>query len=66
VTNDMLSIVWDESGGPIITAPGKPGFGTKLLNASLRAFDGKSEIAFLGTGLHCMMQCRIESAARAG
>jgi two-component sensor histidine kinase len=60
VTNDMLSIVWDESGGPMITAPGKPGFGTHLLNAGLRAFDGKSEAALLSTGLHCMMQCRIE------
>ncbi|EAQ37370.1 HWE histidine kinase [Nitrobacter sp. Nb-311A] len=60
VTNGMLSIVWDESGGPIITAQGKPGFGTQLLNAGLRAFDGKAEIAFLGTGLHCIMQCRID------
>ena len=63
VTNDLLSIVWDESGGPMITTQGKPGFGTKLLNTGLRAFDGKTEIALLGTGLHCMMQCRIEPAA---
>ncbi|WP_438276144.1 sensor histidine kinase [Nitrobacter sp.] len=61
VTNDILSIVWDESGGPTITAPGKPGFGTQLLNIGLRPFNGKSEIAFLRTGLHCMMQCRIET-----
>jgi two-component sensor histidine kinase len=60
VTNDILSIVWDESGGPMITTSGKPGFGTQLLNAGLRPFNGKSEIAFLATGLHCMMQCRIE------
>ena len=60
ITNGLLSIVWDELGGPMITAQGKPGFGTQLLNAGLRAFDGKAEIAFLGTGLHCMMQCRID------
>jgi two-component sensor histidine kinase len=60
VTNDVLSIIWDESGGPIIDAPDKPGFGTLLLDAGLRPFGGKSEIAYLGTGLHCMMQCRIE------
>ena len=59
VTDDILSIVWDESGGPRIAAPGKPGFGTQLLNVGLRAFDGKAEIAYLPTGLHCMMQCRI-------
>ncbi|GEC15076.1 sensor histidine kinase [Nitrobacter winogradskyi] len=60
VTNGTLSIVWDESGGPMITAQGKPGFGTQLLNAGLRGFDGKAEIAFLRTGLHCIMQCRID------
>ncbi|MBS0528925.1 MAG: sensor histidine kinase, partial [Proteobacteria bacterium] len=62
VTDNLLSIIWDESGGPVITAPGKPGFGTKLLNSGLRGFDGKAEIAYLATGLHCMMQCRIEPA----
>jgi two-component sensor histidine kinase len=59
VTDKVLSIIWDESGGPPIAASGKPGFGTRLLNSGLRAFDGKTEVAFLGTGLHCMMQCRI-------
>jgi len=65
VTDDMLSIIWDESGGPTITAPGNPGFGTQLLSSGLRAFDGKAEIAYLATGLHCMMQCRIEPTAPA-
>jgi two-component sensor histidine kinase len=59
VSEDILSIVWDESGGPRIAGPGEPGFGTQLLNVGLRAFDGKAEIAYLTTGLHCMMQCRI-------
>lgn len=59
VSDDILSIVWDESGGPRIAGPGEPGFGTQLLNVGLRAFDGKAEIAYLATGLHCMMQCRI-------
>jgi two-component sensor histidine kinase len=59
VSDDILSIVWDESGGPSIDRPGEPGFGTQLLDVGLRAFDGKTEIAYLGTGLHCMMQCRI-------
>jgi hypothetical protein len=38
---------------------GKPGFGTKLLNSALLAFNGKTEIRFLKTGIHCTMQCRI-------
>jgi two-component sensor histidine kinase len=63
VTDEILSLIWDESGGPVISAPGKPGFGTQLLNSGLRGFDGKAEIAYLATGLHCMMQCRIDPVA---
>ena len=37
----------------------QPGFGTKLLNSALRPFDGKTEISFCKTGVHCTMQCRI-------
>jgi hypothetical protein len=38
---------------------GKAGFGAKLLNSALKPFDGKTEIAFLKSGVHCIMQCRI-------
>ncbi|HVV42687.1 MAG TPA: sensor histidine kinase [Nitrobacter sp.] len=62
VTNGLLSIVWDESEGPMLGPVEKKGFGTQLLQAGLRAFDGKTEIAYLATGLHCMMQCRIPEA----
>jgi HWE histidine kinase len=34
-------------------------FGTRLLKSALTAFDGKIEVAFLRTGVHCTMQCRI-------
>jgi hypothetical protein len=30
-----------------------------LLKSALTPFDGKSEITFLKTGVHCTMQCRI-------
>jgi two-component sensor histidine kinase len=59
VSDDRLNITWDETEGPPIGAVGEPGFGTKLLKSALRPFDGKTEIAFLKTGLHCTMQCRI-------
>ena len=59
VTDDRLNIAWDETEGPPVGAIGKAGFGTKLLNSALRPFDGKTEIAFLKTGIHCTMQCRI-------
>src|ERR1700704_391568 len=59
VSDDRLNITWDETEGPPVGAVGEAGFGTKLLKSALRSFDGKTEIAFLKTGIHCTMQCRI-------
>jgi two-component sensor histidine kinase len=59
VTEDRLNITWDETEGPAVEALGRAGFGTRLLNSALRPFDGKTEIAFLKTGVHCTLECRI-------
>jgi two-component sensor histidine kinase len=59
VTEDRLNIIWDETQGPAVENIGAAGFGTKLLKSALTPFDGKAEIAFLKTGVHCTMQCRI-------
>jgi two-component sensor histidine kinase len=59
VSDDRLSIAWDETEGPPVETIGKPGFGTRLLKSALKPFDGKTEIAFLNTGVHCTMRCRI-------
>ena len=62
VTDDRLNIAWDETEGPPIGSVGAAGFGTKLLKSALTSFDGKTEIAFLKTGVHCTMQCRIPAS----
>jgi two-component sensor histidine kinase len=62
VSDDRLTLAWDETEGPAIGAIGKAGFGTKLLESALRPFDGKAEIAYLKTGIHCTMQCRVPRA----
>jgi two-component sensor histidine kinase len=59
VNDDRLTITWDETEGPSIDKVSAPGFGTKLLKSALSAFDGKTEVSYLKTGLHCIMQCRI-------
>jgi two-component sensor histidine kinase len=59
VSDDRLNVTWDETEGPSIENVGAAGFGTKLLQSALRAFDGKTEISFLKTGVHCTMQCHI-------
>jgi two-component sensor histidine kinase len=62
VSDDRLNISWDETQGPSIETIGQAGFGTKLLKSALRPFDGKTDIAFLKSGIHCTMQCRIPKA----
>ena len=62
VNDDRLSIAWDETEGPSIANVGEPGFGTKLLASALKPFDGKTEISFLKSGVHCTMQCRVPKA----
>jgi two-component sensor histidine kinase len=59
VSDDRLTITWDETEGPSVDKVSEPGFGTKLLKSALSAFDGRTEISYLKTGLHCIMQCRI-------
>jgi two-component sensor histidine kinase len=59
VAGDRLTVVWDENEGPPIGTVGEAGFGTKLLNSALRPFDGNTEIAYLRTGVHCTLKCRI-------
>jgi two-component sensor histidine kinase len=59
VSDDRLNLTWDETEGPIVENVGAAGFGTKLLRYALLPFDGKTEIAFLRSGVHCTMQCRI-------
>jgi two-component sensor histidine kinase len=62
ISEDRLNVTWDETEGPVIEKVGPGGFGTKLLQSALRAFDGKTEITFLKSGVHCTMQCRIPAA----
>jgi two-component sensor histidine kinase len=59
VTGDRLNLTWDETEGPAVETIGAAGFGTKLLKSALTSFDGRTEIAYLKSGLHCTLQCRI-------
>lgn len=61
VSDGRLNITWDETEGPAVGAVGEAGFGSKLLKSALKPFDGKTEITYLKTGVHCTMQCRIPS-----
>ena len=62
VTDNRLNISWDETEGPPVGPIGEAGFGSKLLKSALKPFDGKAEITYLKTGVHCTMQCQIPSS----
>jgi two-component sensor histidine kinase len=62
MNDGRLNVTWDETEGPPIVKVGQPGFGTKLLESALKPFDGKTEISFLKSGIHCTMQCRVPKA----
>ena len=59
LTGDRLNLTWDETEGPVVETIGAAGFGTRLLRSALTSFDGRTEIAYLKSGLHCTLQCRI-------
>ncbi|WP_426438016.1 sensor histidine kinase [Bradyrhizobium genosp. P] len=62
VGDGRLNVIWDETEGPAIEVIGEAGFGTKLLTSALRPFDGRTEISYLKTGIHCTMQCRLPAS----
>jgi two-component sensor histidine kinase len=56
---DRLSVIWDESNGPTVATPQRIGFGTRLLNSALAAYDGHVQTDYLPIGLHCTINCKV-------
>jgi two-component sensor histidine kinase len=54
-----LNLEWRESGGPIITAPTRCGFGMRLLSRALDQFGGTVETTFEPTGLICKLSAAL-------
>jgi two-component sensor histidine kinase len=54
---DGMTLHWQESGGPPVTAPASQGFGTKILNASIKhQLGGNVTWDWQSSGLHCTLQ----------
>ncbi len=55
-SGDTLTIEWLERGGPIVDAPSRRGFGTRLIQRCVeRDLEGSLDLRFEGTGLRCRM-----------
>jgi PAS domain S-box-containing protein len=65
---DSLVLRWSESGGPAVVPPPSPGFGIRVISASIeRQLDGKTDFNWQPEGLHCSLRVprrdRIEPLA---
>lgn len=62
-TRNCIDMVWQEVGGPQITAPSRRGFGTRLIERQLVSeFGGKADLLFLPEGLTCRMRFELPLA----
>ncbi|WGM39166.1 HWE histidine kinase domain-containing protein [Caulobacter sp. NIBR1757] len=51
-----LTLIWRERGGPEVTAPGRDGFGSRLITASVQhEFGGQVQVEHLPQGLACTL-----------
>ena len=63
-----LTLRWTESGGPAVEPPASPGFGIRVISASIeRQLDGKVRFDWHPEGLHCTLTvpCGDKIAAQA-
>ncbi len=63
--NGVVTLVWRESGGPPVRPPSEHGFGTKIINASIKhQMGGDVVLDWRPEGLHCTLS--IPSAGQGG
>jgi two-component sensor histidine kinase len=68
---DSLVLRWSESGGPSVEPPPSPGFGIRVISASIeRQLEGKTDFHWRPEGLNCSLRVprgdRIEPLGRHG
>jgi two-component sensor histidine kinase len=51
-----VKVSWIERGGPQVANPWKPGFGSQLINQTLRQLGGEVTAAFPPEGLVCVLK----------
>lgn len=58
-----LRLVWEESGGPLVTPPVKRGFGSALIEQSLLAHGSVVDIVYAPAGLRCELSLPLPQRA---
>ena len=54
----FVFLSWTEAHGPPVQPPGKPGFGTRLLERAFAAEDGEVRLEYRDSGVFCEMRFR--------
>ena len=58
----VLSLTWSESGGPPVSPPSRRGFGSRLIERSLRGeLQGETTLDFRPDGLVCAMRATLSN-----
>jgi PAS domain S-box-containing protein len=58
----VARLTWSESGGPPVTPPARPGFGSKLIERSTSELDGTAQLDFMPAGLRYCLTLPLSSA----
>jgi PAS domain S-box-containing protein len=58
----LARLSWCESGGPTVTPPARPGFGSKLIERSTSELDGTAQLDFMPAGLRYCLTLPLSSA----
>ena len=54
-----IKLTWTESGGPPVVAPARRGFGTQMIERTLRGEQGAAKLEYAPGGLRCSLEIRL-------
>jgi two-component sensor histidine kinase len=55
-----LDVAWIETGGPVVAEPTRKGFGSRLIERSLRGeLKGSAAMDYRPEGLNCLLRARL-------
>jgi len=57
--DERLKLKWSESGGPVVSAPARRGFGTQMIERTLRGEQGAAKFDYAPSGLQCSLEIRL-------
>lgn len=64
MSDEVLRLEWQETGGPLVKPPATRGFGMRLLSRGLEQFGGGTEMLFEPSGLVCRMNLKLPADAK--